>query len=161
MKNKIAIILLLVSSLLFSQKLKTENNQNNNISKAFEIVLQKWEHFEELKSLEKYVNHPTELQEFLEKKESSKDVKLFTTRKYLIASYNEREVGGEHYTIIISLDDLTDIKLKSDKFFVNGYNTKRNILKINRQGYDSTGRWWQIGTYNLTTKKFVYGSKEY
>lgn len=161
MKNTIAIFLLLVSSILFSQKLKIENDQNSNLSKAFAMILKKWEHFEELKSLEKHINHQQELQKFLEKNESTKDVKLFTTKKYLIASYNEREVGGEHYTIIISLDDLTDMKLKSDKFFVNGYNTRRNILNINRQGYDSTGRWWQTGTYNLTTKKFVYGSKEY
>ena len=161
MKNTISIILFLVSSLLLSQKLKTENNQNNNISKAFEIVVQKWETFEELKSLEKYINHPKELQKFLEKNESTKDVKLFTTKKYLIASYNEREVGGEHYTIIISLNDLTDLKLKSDKFFVDSYSSKSNILSISRNGYDSSGRYWQNGTYNLTTNQFVYNAKEY
>ena len=117
--------------------------------------------FWRIKNLEKYINHPIELKKFLEKNEPTKDVKLFTTKKYLIASYNEREVGGEHYTIIISLDDLTEIKLKSDKFFADSYNPKANILAISRNGYDSSGRYWQNGTYNLTTKQFVYSTKEY
>ena len=146
---------------MFSQKLKTDIGQNNNLSKAFAIVVKQWSYVDELKDLEKFINNPTAIQKILEKKESTKDITLFGKNNHLIASYNERQVGGEHYTVIISLIDLTIVSLKSDKFFVNSYNSKKNILEICRNGYDLSGRYWQNGTYSLTTKQIKYSQKEY
>lgn len=161
MKKSLLITLLFLNTFLFSQNSKTENNKSENLSKAFAMVVKKWIYVDETKNLENYVNKPNELEKYREDNESSVKITLLTTPKYLVASYQETQVCGEHYTTIISLDNLQDVSPKINKFFVDNFISKKNILDINREGYDKVGRYWQNGTYNLNTKQFIYGTKEH
>jgi hypothetical protein len=90
-----------------------------------------------------------------------KCARFLLTRGFLVASY-VASFGNDFGTMIIDLHSRED--LMSDPeigFYVYGFEKEKNILFIEKSGYDDDGRWWRSGTWSFDERIARLGEKEY
>ena len=88
-------------------------------------------------------------------------VSFVLTEQILVMSYT---YSGTAFigTKIIDLNSGKNILNEDNSYvYVSGFDKEKNILKIETNGLDNKGRYWKNGTYNLKTKIFQLGKKEY
>lgn len=86
---------------------------------------------------------------------------VLLTDKVLVMSY--RVDGAANMgTFIIDINTGKDILEKNNSYiYVSDYDKEKSVLKIETDGLDNKGRYFKSGTYNLKTKFFQLGKKEY
>jgi hypothetical protein len=87
-------------------------------------------------------------------------VSFVLTEQFLVISYRTgiHDMG----THIIDLNSGKNIIDEEDSYvYVNDFDIKKSILKIDTNGLDENGRYFKNGTYNLKTKVCQLGEKEY
>ena len=86
---------------------------------------------------------------------------VILTDKVLVMSYRVNGAASMR-TYIIDLNTEKDIFSENNSYvYVSGFDKEKSVLKIETDGLDNIGRYFKSGTYNLKTKIFQLGKKEY
>jgi hypothetical protein len=144
-------------SKLISNNLSSIDIEKANVAAGLSKVKSKWDYFMAEFADVKYI-----IKDSLNKIcNDDRCVSFLLTNSFLVVTYRINEVV-EFDTQIIDLNSNQDLLSSSkSKIYVEGFDKEKNILQISSEGYDSSGRYWQYGTWSFNEKTIKLGKKEY
>jgi hypothetical protein len=144
-------------SKLISNNLSSIDIEKANVAAGLSKVKSKWDYFMAEFADVKYIIKDS-LNEICN---DERCVSFLLTNSFLVVTYRINEVV-EFDTQIIDLNSNQDLLSSSkSKIYVEGFDKEKNILQISSEGYDSSGRYWQYGTWSFNEKTIKLGKKEY